>query len=133
MVISCEKHKDPFSSKNSQPVIQAFYFIDNSDSIADSLKYKTEKIYKIKLNYSDSDKQNLSARFNFLSGSGGLCDWFECLAGTLAAIGRNTLLRQAHDVRPLFRSPLDHHKHVFNVPVFRRPRLADRTAAIPCV
>ena len=64
LIISCEKHKDPFSSLNKQPDIQEFSFAD------DSLKFKLDEPFKIKLKYEDDENQNLTATLKFLSGHG---------------------------------------------------------------
>ncbi len=64
VIISCEKHKDPFSSLNSKPEIQEFKF----DS--DSLKYKKDTPFKISLKYKDDENQKLTATFKFISGHG---------------------------------------------------------------
>jgi len=63
-IISCEKHKDPFSALNKQPDIQEFAF----DS--DSLKFKQEEPFKISLKYEDDEGQQLTATFKFISGHG---------------------------------------------------------------
>jgi len=64
LVIACEKHKDPFSASNKKPEIENFAFED------DSLKFKKEEPFKIKLKYQDDENQKLTATFKFLSGHG---------------------------------------------------------------
>lgn len=64
LILSCEKHKDPFSSLNKSPEIQEFSFAD------DSLKFKTDEPFKIKLKYQDDENQKMTATFKFLSGHG---------------------------------------------------------------
>jgi hypothetical protein len=64
LMISCEKHKDPFSTLNKKPTIEVFSFDD------DSLKYNKEEPFKIKLKYSDDEDQKLTATFKFVSGHG---------------------------------------------------------------
>jgi len=63
-IISCERHRDPFSSLNKKPDIQEFSFAD------DSLKFNLEEPFKIKLKYEDDEDQKLTATFKFVSGQG---------------------------------------------------------------
>ncbi len=65
LILSCEKHKDPFSSLNKKPEIQEFSFAD------DSLKFTLEEPFKIILKYEDDEGQKLTATFKFLSGGHG--------------------------------------------------------------
>ncbi len=61
---SCEKHKDPFSALNKKPELQIFAFD------ADSLKFKRDIPFSIRLKYQDDEGQQLTATFTFISGSG---------------------------------------------------------------
>jgi len=78
LIVACEKHKDPFSAQNVQPVIADFRFKSdpNLPNIgADSLKFKSGKTYALRLVYEDREFSNsttrkLQARFSFESGSG---------------------------------------------------------------
>ena len=64
LIISCEKHKDPFSALNKKPTIEVFSFDD------DSLKYNKDEPFKIKLKYDDDEDQKLTATFKFIAGDG---------------------------------------------------------------
>jgi PKD repeat protein len=78
LIVACEKHKDPFSANNVEPVIADFRF--KSDNVlpnnrSDSLKFKVGKTYALHLEYEDrefssSGTRKLQARFSFESGSG---------------------------------------------------------------
>lgn len=63
-IASCEKHKDPFSALNKKPELQLFAFD------ADSLKFKRDLPFYIRLKYQDDEGQQLTATFTFISGSG---------------------------------------------------------------
>ena len=67
LILACEKRKDPFSALNKAPVIQEFSFED------DSLKFTKTQPFDISyltLKYVDNERQQLTATFNFLTGSG---------------------------------------------------------------
>ncbi|MFQ5632365.1 MAG: PKD domain-containing protein, partial [bacterium] len=73
----CESKKDPFSAKNQAPQITAFFFRpdENPKVGEDSLKFKSNKSYRIHLEFKDveftnSETQTLEAVFNFINGSG---------------------------------------------------------------
>jgi hypothetical protein len=76
---ACEKHDDPFSTQNNQPIIADFRFLADPelrpDAFQDSLRIKPGKTFKLHLEYEDrefsaSDTRKLEARFSFESGSG---------------------------------------------------------------
>ncbi|MDZ7290674.1 MAG: PKD domain-containing protein [candidate division KSB1 bacterium] len=78
LFFACEKHKDPFSAQNTQPVITDFRFKPdpNLPNIGtDSLKYKPGSTYALHLEYEDREFRNLETKklrayFSFESGSG---------------------------------------------------------------
>lgn len=79
LIVACEKHKDPFSAQNNQPVISIFRFRSDPDlplnAFQDSLRFKSGKTYRLQLQYEDrefsnSDTRKLQAIFSFESGSG---------------------------------------------------------------
>jgi len=79
LIVACEKHKDPFSAQNNQPLISVFRFRSDpelpSNTFADSLRFKPGKTFRLQLQYEDrefssSDTRKLQARFSFESGSG---------------------------------------------------------------
>ncbi|MBN2008764.1 PKD domain-containing protein [candidate division KSB1 bacterium] len=67
LLCTCEVHKDPFSALNKIPAINVFSFE------SDSLKYTNKQPFDISylsLNYADNEKQQLTATFRFIIGSG---------------------------------------------------------------
>jgi PKD repeat protein len=64
LIISCEKHKDPFSASNKIPTIQYFHFQSTS------LKFKKDGRFDLKLKYQDDENQRLTATFKFITGHG---------------------------------------------------------------
>jgi PKD repeat protein len=76
--IACERHKDPFSAKNTAPRIISFVFKPDPNLPAirpDSLRYRPVTSYALHLEYEDaefrdSDTKTLQARFRFINGSG---------------------------------------------------------------
>lgn len=77
-MIACETHKDPFSAKNTAPMIREFRFKPDPklpNIRSDSLKFKPGNTYLLHLEYEDPEFQNspdktLQARFKFINGSG---------------------------------------------------------------
>lgn len=65
--LACEKHNDPFSSLNSAPEIQEFSFENDSLKFT---KIQPFDVLYLKLKYSDKERQQLTATFNFLKGKG---------------------------------------------------------------
>lgn len=79
LIVACEKHKDPFSAQNNQPLISVFRFRSDPDlplnTFPDSLRFKPGKTFRLQLQYEDrefsgSDTRKLQARFSFENGSG---------------------------------------------------------------
>ncbi|MCI0693576.1 PKD domain-containing protein [candidate division KSB1 bacterium] len=79
LIVACEKHKDPFSANNNQPLISVFRFRADPDlppnTFQDSLRFKPGKTFRLQLQYDDrefssSDTRKLQARFSFETGSG---------------------------------------------------------------
>lgn len=81
VLLSCEKHKDPFSASNTQPFLSIFKFKPDLTlpdrtlrADGDSLKFKSGRSYALALQYEDveSNKGNrkLRAHFRFVTGSG---------------------------------------------------------------
>ncbi len=79
LIVACEKHKDPFSANNNQPVISVFRFRADPDlppnTFQDSLRFKSGKTFRLQLQYDDrefssSDTRKLQAIFSFETGSG---------------------------------------------------------------
>jgi PKD repeat protein len=79
LIVACEKHKDPFSANNNQPLISVFRFRSDPDlppnAFQDSLRFRPGKTFRLQLQYEDrefssSDTRKLQARFSFESGSG---------------------------------------------------------------
>lgn len=79
LIVACEKHKDPFSAQNDQPLISVFRFKADPDlpvnAFQDSLRFKLGKTFRLQLQYDDpefsgSDTRKLQARFSFERGSG---------------------------------------------------------------
>lgn len=80
-LLSCEKHKDPFSASNTKPFITNFVFKPDLTlpdaslrADGDSLKFKKGGSYAIALQYEDTESKvsnrKLRASFRFVSGSG---------------------------------------------------------------
>jgi hypothetical protein len=79
LAVACEKHKDPFSAQNKEPLIAVFRFKSDPDlpptAFPDSLRFKSGKTHRLQLQYEDrefgsSDTRKLQAIFSFESGSG---------------------------------------------------------------
>ncbi|MGH7600059.1 MAG: PKD domain-containing protein [bacterium] len=79
LIVACEKHKDPFSANNNQPLISVFRFRADPDlppnTFQDSLRFKPGKTFRLQLQYDDrefssSDTRKLQAIFSFENGSG---------------------------------------------------------------
>ncbi len=80
-LLSCEKHKDPFSASNSNPALSVFKFKPNIglpdfrlSTRGDSLKFKPGQGYRLALQYVDAESnkgnRKLRAHFRFITGSG---------------------------------------------------------------
>ncbi len=80
-LLSCEKHKDPFSANNTQPFITTFAFKPDLTlpdaslrADGDSLKFRAGESYPIALVYEDTESKTgnrkLRASFRFVAGSG---------------------------------------------------------------
>lgn len=75
---SCDQRKNPFTNKNSAPVITSFSFRPDPSLFGirgDSLKYRAGADHRLHLKYNDlefqgSDKRKLQASFRFAEGSG---------------------------------------------------------------
>lgn len=81
VLLSCEKHKDPFSASNTKPFITNFVFKPDLTlpdaslrADGDSLKFKKGGSYAIALQYEDTESKvsnrKLRAHFKFVAGSG---------------------------------------------------------------
>jgi PKD repeat protein len=82
-LLSCEKHKDPFSASNTQPFIAVFEFKPDLTlpdaslrADGDSLKFRAGNSYPIALIYEDVESnagnRKLRAHFRFVTGSGAI-------------------------------------------------------------
>ncbi len=80
-LLSCEKHKEPFSANNTKPFITNFAFKPDLTlpdaslrADGDSLKFKQGSSYAIALQYEDAESKvssrKLRAHFKFVAGSG---------------------------------------------------------------
>ncbi len=66
IIISCEKHKDPFSALNSAPALDD----DDFSFQSTSLKFKKNGRFDLKLKYEDFENQRVTATFKFIAGHG---------------------------------------------------------------